>query len=130
MNSNECSHPDNKFWLGFFLGGFLGAIVLFFIGTKEGKKAQKLIKNKAEDVASDIESKIDEFKEKGQDLVEQGEKLKADVLETLEGKKEVTTEHIAEKIDSTLAHIEAVQERGRQATANIRKMFKNLPKKS
>jgi len=40
------------------------------------------------------------------------------------------TDAAVEKIDSALAHIEAIQHKGVETTATIRKKFKNLPKKS
>ncbi len=129
---NECPHSrdDNKFWFGFFLGGLIGAITLFFVGTKEGKKAGKLIHDKGEDLIGDIQERLDELKKKGKELAIQGEELKEEMLENIEEKKENITDDVKAKIDSTLAHIEEIQERGRQATASIRKEFKNLPKKS
>jgi hypothetical protein len=39
------------------------------------------------------------------------------------------TKEMTHKLDAALAHIEEIQERGRETTANIRKgLFKNTPK--
>lgn len=118
-------HPrgDGRFMLGFFVGGLLGAIVLFFLGTKEGRKAGKLLERKGKDVLTDLEEKLEDLEKKGKEIVKQGEEL-------VEGKSELGQE-ITERLDSALAHIEEIQERGRETTAGLRKkLFKNLPKKS
>ena len=53
------------------------------------------------------------------------------VIEKLEDTKEELTETATKKLDSALAHIEELQEHGRETTASIRKrLFKNLPKRS
>lgn len=117
--------------LGFFVGGILGALIIFFLGTKEGKKARKAIEEKGQDALDDVMVKLDEFQEKGKDLVREGEELKEKVVDQLETQKEKLTEDTAQKLDTALSHIEAIQERGRQTTAGIRKrLFKNTPKKS
>lgn len=124
-------HKDNKFWFGFFFGGLLGAIVLFFIGTKEGKKTGKLFKDKGEDIIDDLQDRLEELKKKGKELAEQGEDLKEQIASEIEDKKEVLTEEVSEKLDTALSHIEAIQERGRETTASLRKrLFKNIPKRS
>ena len=66
----------------------------------------------------------------GKELVKKGEALKEKVVEQMEEKKESVTQEAATKIDSALAHIEALQEHGRETTSNLRKrLFKNIPKK-
>ncbi|MEK7119142.1 MAG: YtxH domain-containing protein [Patescibacteria group bacterium] len=102
-----------KFLFGFFIGGLIGALTIFFLGTKEGKKTGKLLKDKGEELIDDVQEKISELEKKGKELVKEGE------------------DTAAEKLESALAHIEALQEHGRQTTANLRKrIFKNLPKKA
>ncbi|MBI4062429.1 YtxH domain-containing protein [Candidatus Gottesmanbacteria bacterium] len=102
---SEDNHRDIRFWVGFFVGGLLGAIVLFFMGTREGKKT-------GEDILDDIRNRLE-------GVVKEGKEIKKEVIEST-----------SEKIDTALAHIEELQERGRQTTATLRKQFKNLPKKS
>ncbi|MBI3956101.1 YtxH domain-containing protein [Candidatus Gottesmanbacteria bacterium] len=98
--SND-NHHDNRFWFGFFLGGLLGALILFFMGTKEGKKTGKL-----------LEDKIEEIEKRGLQL------------------KEDVKEEAAEKLDDALAHIEKLQEQSVETTKHIRsRFFKNLPKR-
>jgi len=101
MSEHEHHHGDFRFFLGFFIGGLIGAVVIFLLGTKEGKKTGKVLE------------------EKGKDL-----------LDNLHDKKEELTESAGDKLDEALAHIEKMQEQGRETTAELRKrLFKNLPKK-
>ncbi|MBI5620026.1 YtxH domain-containing protein [Candidatus Gottesmanbacteria bacterium] len=124
-------HHDGKFLFGFFIGGIIGALTIFFLGTKEGQRTGKLLKRKGEDLLDDVQDKIDELEKKGKELVKEGEAIKEQMLENLEEKKEAVTETAAEKLDTALAHIEELQEHGRQTTASLRRrLFKNLPKKS
>lgn len=121
--------PDGKFMMGFLIGGLVGAGVIFLLGTKEGKKVAKDIGKKGREVADDIHEKIEDLEVSGKELLKKSEEIKEQVVEQIEEKKEAITREASEKIDDTLAHIEAIQERGRQTTANIRKKFKNLPKR-
>lgn len=121
--SEEHHGTDIKFLAGFFIGGLLGAAIIFFLGTKEGKKARKVIQDELEDKVQDLE-------QKGKELARQGEEIKEQVLEKLEDKSEEFTETATKKLDSALAHIEEIQEHGLDTTSSIRKrLFKNLPKK-
>lgn len=122
---------DTKFWVGFFIGGLIGAVVLFLMGTKEGKKTKKLLTERGKDFLDDVEDKLGELEKKGKELAKEGEVIKDQVLENLEEKKEVLSEGATEKLDSALAHIEKLQEQGLETTATLRKkLFKNIPKKS
>lgn len=128
--SDEGSHGDFKFILGLFLGGLVGALVIFFLGTKEGKKAGKLLQEKGKDALGDLHDQIDELEQKGKELVKQGEEIKDQVIETLEEKKEEFSSTATEKLDTALAHIEQIQVHGLDTTAELRKrLFKNVPKK-
>ncbi|MBI5449190.1 YtxH domain-containing protein [Candidatus Gottesmanbacteria bacterium] len=128
---SDAKRTDGKFLLGFFIGGLIGALTIFFLGTKEGKKTGKLIREKGEDIIDDVQEKIGELENKGKELVREGESIKEKMLDSLEDKKDEITGNAAEKLESALAHIEALQEHGRQTTANLRKrIFKNLPKKT
>jgi gas vesicle protein len=129
---NDCQHSqnDNKFWFGFFFGGLIGAIVLFFIGTKEGKKTGKLVHEKGQDLIDVIQDRLEALQSQGKELVKEGEDFKEEIVDHLEDHKEKITKDVVAKLDTTLSHIEEMQERGREATAEVRKIFKNLPKKS
>jgi gas vesicle protein len=128
---SETKNNEGKFLLGFFIGGLIGAIIIVFLGTKEGKKAGKILRDRGQDFLDQLDDKIDSFQQKGIDLVAQGEELKQQVLEEFEEKKETLSVAAAERLDDALAHIEQMQERGRESTASLRsKLFKNLPKKN
>jgi gas vesicle protein len=136
-------HPDNSFWVGLFLGGLIGALLIFFLGTDKGKKLAKKLEEKGLDFLDEAEEKIEEkielFQDKGETLIEKGKELLKEGKEieekiaekVVEAKDEVTQQVVA-KADSALAHIEELQERGRQATEDLRQKlyFKNIPKKS
>ncbi len=129
--SEEHHGTDIKFLAGFFIGGLIGALTIFFLGTKEGKKAGKLLQQKGEDVLGELEDQVEELEQKGKDLLKHGEEIKEQVIEKIEDKTEELSETATKKLDSALAHIEELQEHGRETTASIRKrLFKNLPKKS
>ena len=126
---SENNSHDGKYLFGFFIGGLIGALVIFFLGTKEGKKTGKLLESKGRDVLDELEERLDELQSKGKELVRQGEAMKEKVLESFGDKKDEVTEAAAEKIDIALAHIQEMQQKGAETTATLRKQFKNLPKK-
>ncbi len=120
---------DGKFLFGFFIGGLIGALVIFFLGTKEGKKTGRLIERRGKDLLDDLEDRLDELQARGKDLVRQGEAIKEKVMDSLEEKKEDITDSAVERIDSALAHLEELQHQGAETTATLRKKFRNIPKK-
>lgn len=126
---SENNHSDGKFLFGFFIGGLIGALIIFFLGTKEGKKTGKLLEHKGKDLLDELEDRLDELQQKGKDLVRQGEKIKETVIDTIDEKKEELTDSAVERIDTALAHLEELQQQGAETTNALRKRFKNLPKK-
>jgi gas vesicle protein len=128
--SEDNSHADLKFLLGLFIGGIIGAIIIFFLGTKEGKKTSKYLEEKGKDLVDDIGEKVSELEEKGEELVEQSEVIKENVMSEVDQKKDELTQATSEKLDTALAHIEKIQTESAQTTAELRKrLFKNIPKK-
>ncbi len=128
---SDLERKDGKFLLGFFVGGLLGALIIFFLGTKEGKKAGKILEDRSRNLLGELEDKLNNFEKKGKDLVREGEQLKDEVVEQLEERREEFTHETTKKLDTALAHIEALQEHGRETTSSLRKrLFKNIPKKS
>jgi len=121
---------NGKFLFGFFLGGLIGALVIFFLGTKEGKKVEKMFKRKGKNVLDELEDRLVELEKSGKDLVKKGESIKEEVMEAWEDRKDDMTEKAVQKLDSALANLEASQHKGVTTTATLRKKFKNLPKKS
>jgi len=120
---------DNRFWFGFFIGGLLGAILLFFMGTKEGKKTGKVLEEKGKDLLEELQDKLEEMEKRGKELVKQGEEIKEQVVDEIKEKKEDLTDAAAEKLDTALAQIEKLQEQSVETTAHLRKrLFRNLPK--
>lgn len=129
MSEHE-GHGDFKFFFGLCIGGLIGAFTIFFLGTKEGKKAGKALEEKGKDILDDVSDRVTDLEEKGQELVEKGNVIKDQVIEKIEEKKEVFTEAATEKLDTALAEIEQIQAQGQQTTADLRKrIFKNLPPK-
>lgn len=127
MSDNQ---HNGKFLFGFFLGGLIGALIIFFLGTKEGKKIEKLLEHKGKDVLDELDLKLAELERSGKELVKKGESIKEEVMEAWEERKDKMTEAAVEKLDSALANLEAMQHKGVVTTATLRKKFKNLPKKS
>ncbi|MBI5019596.1 YtxH domain-containing protein [Candidatus Gottesmanbacteria bacterium] len=126
---SENNNHDGKFLFGFFVGGLIGALIIFFLGTKEGKKTGRMLETKGKDLIDDLEEKLDLLQEKGKELVRQGEEMKEKVMDSIGDKKDEVTEAAAEKIDVALAHIQEMQQKGAETTATLRKQFKNIPKK-
>ncbi len=127
---SEHEHGDIKFWVGFFVGGLLGAVILFFMGTKEGKKTGQMLEEKGQDFLDEFESRLKDLEKKGKELAKQGEDIKEQVVEQIEDKKDEVSHDAVKRLDSALAHIEALQEHGRETTADLRKkLFKNIPRK-
>lgn len=126
----EHKHGDFRFFLGFFIGGLIGAVIIFLLGTKEGKKTGKILEEKGRSLLDDLQDKIGELEKRGEALVKQGEEIKEEVVDRLADTKEELTQSASIKLDDALAHIERMQEQGRDQTAELRKrLFKNLPKR-
>jgi len=126
---NDDQRPDNRFLLGFFLGGLIGAIIIFFLGTKEGKKAGKMIEKKGKEVLDDLEEKVEDMEEKGKELLAKGEEIKEQVVEQIKDTAEDVTVDASKRIDHALEKLEDVQKHTLHTTSSIRKHFVNLPKK-
>jgi gas vesicle protein len=134
-------HQDMTFFIGLFLGGLLGALIVVLLGTEKGRKlAHKLqkegidfLEDKEADLKdrfSDVTQKGEALIEKGKELMETGQELKQAVVEQAVETKDDFIVEAAAKADETLAHIERLQEQGREATAQMRrKLFKNIPKR-
>ncbi|MFC1626570.1 hypothetical protein ACFL1P_00035 [Patescibacteria group bacterium] len=119
-----------KFTLGFFFGGLLGAIIIFFLGTKEGKQAGKKFEKKGRVLLDELSKALEELETKEKEIVTKSEEIKVQVEENIQEAKQEATKETTKELDTALTHIEELQERGRKTTANLRKrIFKNLPKK-
>lgn len=122
---------DSRFWFGFFLGGLLGALIIFFLGTKEGKKVKRELEEKGKDLLDELEEKVDDLKDQGREFMKKGEELKEQVVESLGEKKEELVGEAVARLDTALENLEELQKKSAAATADLRKrFFRNLPKKS
>ncbi|MBI3385584.1 YtxH domain-containing protein [Candidatus Gottesmanbacteria bacterium] len=96
------NHKDIKFWVGFFVGGLLGAIILFFLGTKEGKKTGRQLEEKGRDLFDDLLERLEEFEKKGKELITEGEVVKEQVMDVIEEKKEELTDTATDRFRANL----------------------------
>ena len=120
---------DFKFWVGLFIGGLIGALTVFFVGTKEGKKAGKYLGQKGKEVLGDIEDQIDDLRESGEELIEKGEALKHELVKEFEHKKNAVSKGVTREVGRALTNLEEVQKTGLKQTAQLKRHFTNLPKK-
>lgn len=120
---------DGRFMLGFFIGGLLGALIIFFLGTKEGKVAERIVRKKGKEVMDDLEDKVEDLEEKSKELVEQGEAIKDQVVEQMKDTAHTLTQDATTRLGKTLEKLEDVQRGSLETTAKVRRHFVNLPKK-
>ena len=114
-----------NFWLGFFFGGFLGTILIFLLGTKEGRKVAKKLLEKGEEISGDLEKKLKEIEKEGKKVVKKVEKVKKGVVKKAEKQEKETQK----KINDVLAKAEDLQEKSLQKTAELRRYFTRSGKK-
>lgn len=136
MNQQDQQGTKGSFWMGLLIGGAISLAMVVLLGSERGKKILQQIQDEGfdslfTDAKDEVTQKVDEIKEKSQDFVNQGKEVQQEVVDTVNEAKADATEILAEKVDETLSHIEAIQERGRQSTAELRRrLFKNIPKKA
>jgi len=68
-NSNQ---NNGKFFSGFLIGFIVGAVVVFFLGTKKGKKLLKTISDKGIDNVSNLLEEADKTKD-FDEILDEGE---------------------------------------------------------
>ena len=153
VHEDHYNHNNNQFWIGLFLGGLIGALLIVVLGTEKGRKLAKKLQEEGLDlweekkdefndkkkaVTQEVVKQVEQLEEKGAELIEKGKELieegrhieKQVVQEVVETKEELAHQVVVQA-DQALAHIEQLQERGRQTTAELRKrLFKNIPKKT
>jgi gas vesicle protein len=127
---DRCNHQNQGGFLGgIVLGSIIGAAGFLLLNSEEGKKLQKKLQKKTAPYINDIAEVLEELKDQSSELLDKAEEVKESLQEKIEDKKEKIEEVVADKLESSLTHIEALQERGREATASIRKrFFKNTKK--
>ncbi len=95
----------NGFWFGLFFGGLLGALIIYLLGTKEGKKLAENLKDKGGDLLDQLSEEIEDLEGKA---VEVKEKIGGQAMD---------------KLDEALVKLEEKQDLAREATSNFRKRF-------
>ena len=119
----------SSFLEGLMVGAVLGVGGYLFLQSDQGKKIQKELKKKAEPYLEDIGDLLEDLKDQSNDLIEKAEEVKNTLEDKIEEGKEQAEDILTDKLESSLSHIEVLQERGREATATIRKkFFKNIKK--
>lgn len=114
---------DNGFLLGLIIGGVIGAGAVFLFGTEKGKEVREELKEKGDDALDDLDDVLTQLEKKGKEIKKKADIVKEEIAEKAGEMKENVSEEVVEKLDDTLAHIEALQERGREATASLRKKY-------
>jgi len=128
MNNEKKSR--NSFVPGFLLGGIIGALVIFFLGTKEGKKAAHKIMSKAENIEDELDKKLHNVRKQGEAFVKEAQEMKDRITEEVEDKKHEVSDGLKEKLDATLTQIEDLQEKGVKLTKEVqRRVFTKNGKK-
>jgi hypothetical protein len=56
--NNEVNKPGGNFSSGFLIGALVGAAIVFFLGTKKGKRILKIISEKGLDNVSNMLDKV------------------------------------------------------------------------
>lgn len=124
-----CDQHKNNFWEGVATGAILGVAAYVFLGSDEGKKLTKDFKKKAAPLLEDLAEVLEDWRDQSESLLEKAEAVKDTLEERLEETKDQVAPAVAAKLEGSLSHIEQLQERGREATATIRKrFFKNIKK--
>jgi gas vesicle protein len=119
---SDC-HNDNSFFLGVILGAVIGAGAVFLFGTEKGEEVRGDLRDRGEDLLEDLTPVIKQLEEKGQEIKKSAEKTTRQLVKKAgQVEKEVSSEAV-EKISDTLEQLENLQEKGRQATADLRKRY-------
>lgn len=119
----ENKNENNNFWFGFLLGLLFGSAVLFFLGTKKGKKFIGKILEKTENLEENLGKKKADKKTSEEDLLKSAEKIKKKVAEMAKDKKLKTPSSILDKVDSALNKLESVQKKGAKLTGDVRSKY-------
>lgn len=119
----------SSFLEGLIAGAAIGIGGYLFLQTDQGKKVKKELAKKAEPYLDDLGGLLEDLKDQSSELLEKAEEVKTTIEEKIVEGKEEAQEVLTDKLENSLTHIEELQERGREATATIRKkFFKNIKK--
>jgi len=111
------SKNDGDFFKGLIAGGLIGAGLLFLFGTEKGKKTQKLLRKKGEELIDDLADQADQLQEKGKKLKKQAEKRAVEMKKDIAQKVDDVGEKLIEKTDKGL---DAVLDKGQGALESAR----------
>lgn len=118
------------FFKGFFWGVILAIAGLIFLETEQGQKLKKRLKEKGGDLFDQLPDLLDRLEKRSEELVEEAGKIEGELKEKTASIGESLTKEVERELDSSLAHIEALQEHGREITVGIKRhLFKNIPRK-
>lgn len=110
MSDNE--NPGCNFFKGLIFGAVLGAGLYYYLTvTEEGKKVQKKLKEKSQDVVDNLTDLVEEVEERGEEFKKKANKIQLELEEKAEG---VKTE-VSKEAKKGLSTIEELRERGRRA---------------
>lgn len=98
---NETHEQNSHFWFGFFIGGIVGSIVLFLLGTREGKKLLERIEEKLEFLEEDLEQKLEEAQGKGDRFLKKAKSIHRKISHDLNKNKKELANKITESVDQT-----------------------------
>lgn len=126
-----CDNKRSGFFEGLVTGVVMGIAGYMYLKTDDGKKLQKDFTKKAKPYLSDLGDLLEDWKDQSGELLEKAEEIKDTLEEKFEDSKDDIETNVTKKLEGSLTHIEELQERGREATATIRKkFFKNIKKPS
>lgn len=109
---NNEKQGSGNFWIGFFLGGIVGALIIFLMGTREGKKLADKLLEQAELYEEELEEKVAAIQKKGEELLSEVRDVKEKVVKRVEEGKSAATDTLVTKMDHALTKIEDIQKKG------------------
>lgn len=65
MSQDQSNHEDGNFYKGLFFGLLLGVGLVWFLGTKEGKKLKEQLSEKGEEFVEKAKESIDKSLSEG-----------------------------------------------------------------
>jgi gas vesicle protein len=125
MNNNH--QGSGKFLIGFLFGGFLGTILIFLLGTKEGKQLADKILEKLESTEENLETKVSKLQNTGDkltgEIIKEAEIVKDKIISGLKQEKQTSHDKFVPKVEKVLSRFERLQKKGIKLTQDTRKKF-------
>jgi gas vesicle protein len=125
---------QGNFWIGFFLGGIFGLILVFLYSTKEGKKIARSLLEKGEILEEGIEEKLALLEGKGEEMLEEAEKLKKEIVKKVNRNAKKVGKVVVTKVQETKDKVEDLEKKSASLTASVesavsKKFFRKNGKK-